>query len=123
MKIVSNIRYVIAEYLKYKYILRQIGGDPEENITVAVNESLITHENGNQIWLGGAIDTRHKHIRLDVLPARDVDNLKTFVKNHQEFVEKFKDKIKTSKTLEDLLDEGASFKEINRILKDENAER
>ena len=51
MKIVSNIRYVIAEYLKYKYKLRQIGGDPEENITVAVDESLITHENGNQIWM------------------------------------------------------------------------
>ena len=27
LKIVSNIRYVIAEYLKYKYKLRQIGGD------------------------------------------------------------------------------------------------
>lgn len=82
MKIVSNIRYVIAEYLKYKYKLRRIGGDPEENITVAIDESLITHENGNQVWLCGAIDTRHNHIRLDVLPARSADNLKTFVKNH-----------------------------------------
>ena len=42
----------------------------------------ILHENGNQVWLCGAIDTRHKHIRLDVLPARNADNLKTFVKNH-----------------------------------------
>ena len=82
MKIVSNIRYVIAEYLKFKYKLRQIGGDPEENITVAIEESLITHGNGNQVWLCRATDTRHKHIRLDVLPARNSDNLKTFVKNH-----------------------------------------
>lgn len=62
-------------------------------------------------------------ILKDNLDLKQINVSKTFVKNHQEFVEKFKDKIKTSKTLEDLLDEGASFKEINRILKDENAER
>ena len=82
LKIVSNIRYVIAECLKCKCKIVKIGWDPDEYITVAIDESSITYENGNQVWLFGAIDTRHKHIRLDVLPTRNADNLKTSVKNY-----------------------------------------
>ena len=66
MKNVSNIRFVIAEYLKYKYKIVQIGGDSEVNISVEMNESLITHENGNQVWFYRAIDIRYKYYRLEI---------------------------------------------------------
>ncbi len=53
----------------------------------------------------------------------EINVSKTFIKNHPEFVEEFKDKIKTAKTLEDLLKEGKSFKEINKNFKNKNIER
>lgn len=82
LKNLEKIRQVIDEYLKYKYKLVQIGGDPFEDITVALDETLITHCGGEQVWLIGAINTINKNIRLDILPSRDVNILKIFVKNH-----------------------------------------
>ena len=49
---------------------------------MAIDETLITHKNGNQVWLVGAIDITTKNIRLDVLPERNHSNLKMFVTNH-----------------------------------------
>jgi len=43
----------IVEYLKYEYKLVQIGGDQNTNSTVAINETLITHNDGSQVWLVG----------------------------------------------------------------------
>ena len=82
LKILTNTRKIIAEYLKYSYKLSQIGGDPETERTVAIDETLITHSNGNQIWLIGAIDTTNHNIRLDVLPDRNSENIKIFITNH-----------------------------------------
>ena len=48
---------------------------------------------------------------------KEINVTKTFVKTHKEFIEKFKDKIKTAKTLDQLLNEGVSFKKINKIIK------
>ncbi len=53
----------------------------------------------------------------------EINVTKTFVETHKGFVEKFKDKIKVDKTLDELLDEGVSFKEINKKFKDKNVER
>ena len=49
---------------------------------MTIDETLITHDDGNQIWLCGAIDTTNKNIRLDVLPQRNSENIKIFIKNH-----------------------------------------
>ena len=54
---------------------------------------------------------------------KEINVSKVFVENHPEFMEKFKDKIIVDKTLEDLLDEGTSFKEINKRFKNNNIER
>ena len=46
-----NIRQVIATYMKHKYRTAKIRGDPDNNIIVCIDESLILHDNNNnQIW-------------------------------------------------------------------------
>ena len=81
-KEIDNVKFCIAEYLKYAYKIVQIGGDPEANRTVAIDETLITHKDGKQVWIVGAIDTTTKNVRLDYLPERNGHNLKIFVNNH-----------------------------------------
>lgn len=52
---------------------------------VAIDESLFLHDDeGNQIWVVGAIDITTKEIRLDVINQRNSANLKIFVINHIE---------------------------------------
>ena len=82
LNILKNFRKVIVEFIKYNYKLHQIGGPPEEECTVAIDETLITHNDGEQIWLVGAIHTTKKAIRLDVMKERNSTNLKIFVQNH-----------------------------------------
>ena len=76
LKILKNIRYSIAEYNKYNYKLKQIGGDPDTNRTVAVDENLIVHENNNQVCLAGVLDTTSKAVRIDIIPNRNRQTLK-----------------------------------------------
>ena len=82
LKILKNIRCSIAEFIKHRYKKTQIGGAPEENKIVAIDESLISHEQNKQIWLVGAIDTSSKSVRIEIIPERNRENLKCFVKNH-----------------------------------------
>ena len=60
LKLKANIRFSIAEYLKYAYKLVQILGEPDTNSIVAIDETLITHHDGSQVWLVGAIETEKK---------------------------------------------------------------
>ena len=43
---------------------------------------MFIHENGNQIWVAGCIDTTTKAVRIDVIPSRNAQNIKIFVQNH-----------------------------------------
>ena len=83
-KILKIIRQCISEYIKYNYKIKQIGGSPENNRTVAIDETLIMHEGQKQIWLVGGIDTTTKAVRLDIVSERNSINLKYFVENHIE---------------------------------------
>ena len=59
LKVLENIRYTIANYLKDKYRKYQIGVDPSTNKIVALDECLILHDSNNdQIWLVGGIETK-----------------------------------------------------------------
>ena len=73
---------MIAEFFKYNYKNIQIGGEPEEERTVAIDETLINHQDGKQIWLVGGIDTTTKNVRSDAISERNSNNLKIFVFNH-----------------------------------------
>ena len=57
-------------------------GNPDTHRTMAIDQTLITVKNGNQVWLVSAIDTTTKNIRLDVLSEKSGSNLKIFVTNH-----------------------------------------
>ena len=50
LKILQNIPCTIAEYNNYKYKEIQIRGPPNENKTVAIDESLRYHEQNQQVW-------------------------------------------------------------------------
>lgn len=78
LNILKKIRQVIAEYSKYKYKAVQIGGEPNEDISVALDETLLAHCGREQVWLLGGYNTRNKNIRLDILLSREANNLKIF---------------------------------------------
>ena len=42
--ILTHLRHVIADYIKYSYRKKQIGGSPTKNKIVAIDESLFLHE-------------------------------------------------------------------------------
>ena len=82
LKKLDKIRQAITEYLKYKYKLVQLGGGLMENITVAIDERLITYAGRRPIWMIDAINTKNKNVRLDILLTRNANALKIFVNNH-----------------------------------------
>jgi len=83
--ILDNIRNCIANFLKYQYRLKQIGGASEKHKIIAVDESLILDDDeGAMIWLVGAVDTETKELLLDVIKERNSTNLKIFINNHEE---------------------------------------
>lgn len=44
---------------------------------------MILHENNNnQIWLVGAIESRSKKLRIDVINVRNEENIRIFITNH-----------------------------------------
>ena len=45
LNILYNFKKWVAEYIKYNYNASQIRGAPELNRTVAIEETLIIHEN------------------------------------------------------------------------------
>ena len=49
LKILDFLRHIMAEYLKYSYKIKQIEGDSTENRAVAIDESLISHDNDVQL--------------------------------------------------------------------------
>ncbi len=66
--ILHNILCCIADYIKQKYREKQIGDDSMLNRTVAIDESLYLFGNqGNQIWKVGALDTKKKALRMDII--------------------------------------------------------
>ena len=85
ISLLHNIRQVIATYMKHKYRTTQIGGDPDSHKIVCIDECLILHDkNNNQIWLVGAIESRSKKLRLDVINIRNEENIRIFITNHIE---------------------------------------
>lgn len=84
-KILKNIRYILAEYMKKNYDSSLIGGINENNIPriVAIDESLFLHDSlGNQIWVVGGIETKELRMRLNVINLRNSENLETFIFNN-----------------------------------------
>ena len=85
LKILNNIRFVIAEFLKDKYKESELVVHLKKNKIVAMDEKLFLHDEfGNQIWFVGACETDTCKIRIDVINERNALNLKKFTVNHIE---------------------------------------
>lgn len=60
INILQDIRKVIADYMKHKYRLYKIGCDPDTNKIIAIDETLIIHDQGVQRWLVGVLKLDQK---------------------------------------------------------------
>ena len=61
-----------------------IGGPPELNKFVAIEESLFLHDNNRRIWIVEAIETDCRKMRFNIINGRTADNIKKFLLNHVE---------------------------------------
>ena len=84
LDILNKIRNSIADGLKQMYREGRIGGPPEVNKIVAIDESLFIHDNNTPIWGIGAIEADSRKMRFDVINRRTSENIKTFLLNHVE---------------------------------------
>ena len=62
----------------------RIGGPPELNKIVEIDECLFIHDNNTPIWVIGGIETDSRKMRFDVINRRISENIKTFLLNHVE---------------------------------------
>ena len=54
LELLKNVSYALADFMKDKYKRNQIGGPPEKEKVVCIEECLMMHENGKQQWVVGA---------------------------------------------------------------------
>ena len=76
--IYKAMRNVIYDYLKRAYQTVSLGVE-NKNTYFAVDESLLRHKNGKQIWLLGAIDNITKVFRIEGTYTRDAVTLEKFI--------------------------------------------
>ena len=76
-----NCRRIIASYLRNVYALERLV-NTNANQIVCVDESLFTHQEGQQTWVVGIINTTNNNIRLEIVPDRTEVTLKTIIERH-----------------------------------------
>ena len=54
--IIANIRFCITKYFKYIYKKVQIGGEPNDDSNIAIDETFITYYDESQVWFVGVIN-------------------------------------------------------------------
>lgn len=80
-KFLQNCRIIIANYIRTLYQLDPLAYSDAHDI-VAVDESLFSHLNDEQIWYVGLINLRTNDIRLEVVENRSSQTLKTIIEKH-----------------------------------------
>ena len=70
--------------MKIKYRQNNIGGFYQYNnqLIVAIDESIFEHDEFEQVWIIGSIDTKLKNILLDIIRERNANNISLFIYNH-----------------------------------------
>ena len=59
----------MADYLKNKYRMNRIVGEPSTDIIITVDEYLFEHESYGSVWIFGAIEIETWKKRFDILPT------------------------------------------------------
>ena len=75
------MREVICKYLKIFYQSEQLGTDGETEY-FSVDESLINHFDGKQVWLIGICNNKTKDFRIEASYNRDAETLKAFIETY-----------------------------------------
>ena len=77
-QIYSVIRNIIDNYLKFEYQLSSLADENEKGY-FSIDESLIAHKNGKQIWLLGIIYNSTKDFRMEGTYERATDCIQKFI--------------------------------------------
>ena len=75
------MREVICKYLKIFYQSEQLGTDGETEY-FSVDESLINHFDGKQVWLIGICNNKNKDFRIEASYNRNAETLKAFIETY-----------------------------------------
>ena len=79
--IIINLRKIIASYLRNVYSLERLVGN-NANQTLCIDESLFTLTEGAQTWVFGILNVNTDEIRLEIVPYRSRNTLKTIIQKH-----------------------------------------
>jgi transposase-like protein len=77
-KILDNMRYIIAHYLKETYNLEKIT-ELNKHDNISVDESLFVHINNQQLWVVGIINNNSREIRLEIVENRSAETMKKII--------------------------------------------
>ena len=77
-KILDNMRYIIAHYLKDTFNLEKIT-ELNKHDNISVDESLFVHINNRQIWVVGLINNYSREIRLEIVENRSAETMKKII--------------------------------------------
>ena len=78
--ILNLIRRYITHYYRDVYALEKIYDGIRGKF--AVDECNFTHDNGSQVWVIRAIETRTRAIRIDIIHGRNASNIEKFIKKY-----------------------------------------
>ena len=74
-------RKAIATYIRNIYIIDRLAFK-NANHHISIDESLFTHNNGNQVWVVGLINIDTNSIRLEVVENRNSETMKEIIIKH-----------------------------------------
>lgn len=80
-KFLQNCRIIIVNYIRTIYQLDPLAYTDAHDM-VAVDESLFSHLNDEQIWLVGLINLRNNDIRREFVENRSSETLKLIIEKH-----------------------------------------
>jgi len=78
---VCKCRKAIATYMRNMYALDRLALANAQQV-ICVDESLFTHNEGQQQWVLGLINTATNEIRLELIANRDENTLKPIIEKH-----------------------------------------
>ena len=84
LDIYNDIREILYKYLQIIYQDEKLG-IKDANEFFSIDESLICHKDGKQLWLLGAVNNNTKSFRIEATFSRDTETIKKFI---NKFIEK-----------------------------------
>ena len=78
---VDKLRQIIATHMKNVYKIEQLAS-PNSNNHISIDESLFSHQNGEQIWVVGLLNNETNALRLEMVKDRSSEVLEYIITKH-----------------------------------------